>query len=50
MKVQCPHCGHIIESKSELIRITCSSCSLKFNREENEIIGGDNNGSNENIS
>jgi len=43
-KVKCPgsikdKCGYVFETKSKLKFITCSSCRLKFNREENRVRG-----------
>lgn len=34
---RCPECKHIVNTKSELIFISCSSCGQKFNREKNLV-------------
>lgn len=30
MKIKCPNCDHEQETKSSLMKVTCSSCNLKI--------------------
>lgn len=35
IKVKCPHCKHIMQTRSKLVLITCSSCARKIAKLEN---------------
>ena len=39
-KVKCPHCGWVQVTRSDAVKIGCSSCQLRFRKAANVIEGG----------